>query len=122
MNEKKYPLFAIILVTLGSFYSILDPQKFAYSYRCPIHLITGYDCPGCGLQRAAHSILHGRLREAMGYNALVVLVILYGLLVLADNLCEENDYLQRLKSIMLHKNTVAVVFVVTVVYTVIRNI
>ena len=35
-------------------------------------LLTGWWCPGCGLTRAAHHLLHGDIGRAHGYNALVV--------------------------------------------------
>jgi hypothetical protein len=45
---------------------------------CPFRTLTGWWCPGCGLTRATHHLLHGDLGRAVGFNALVV-VILAGL-------------------------------------------
>jgi hypothetical protein len=39
---------------------------------CAFHKLTGWYCPGCGMTRAAHALLHGRCAEAFGYNPLVV--------------------------------------------------
>ena len=36
--------------------------------RCPSKLITGYDCPGCGTQRALHALLHGDIAGAWRFN------------------------------------------------------
>ncbi len=53
-----------IIVYLG----INDPES-APAPRCLFNALTGYDCPGCGSQRAIHALLHGRVGEAWGYNA-----------------------------------------------------
>lgn len=35
---------------------------------CLLHKLTGLDCPGCGMTRAVHATLHGRLGEAFRFN------------------------------------------------------
>ncbi|PWW56074.1 DUF2752 domain-containing protein [Actinokineospora spheciospongiae] len=44
---------------------------------CPTKALTGVCCPGCGGVRMVHSLLHGRLGDALHYNAvsLVFLVL-----------------------------------------------
>ncbi|MCM1035844.1 MAG: DUF2752 domain-containing protein [Bacteroides sp.] len=37
--------------------------------QCIFRRFTGFDCPGCGTQRALHALLHGRLSEAWHLNA-----------------------------------------------------
>ena len=37
---------------------------------CLFHRMTGFDCPGCGMTRAAHAALHGRFGEAFRFNPL----------------------------------------------------
>lgn len=36
--------------------------------QCMLRRLTGYDCPGCGTQRALHALLHGHPAEAWRYN------------------------------------------------------
>lgn len=43
-------------------------------YRCPFKLITGLDCPGCGLTRAFCSILLGDFQAAVMYHPLSPLI------------------------------------------------
>jgi hypothetical protein len=50
----------------------VEPAQAAWLPRCPVHWLTGWHCPGCGSTRAAHALLHGDLRGALAYNALVV--------------------------------------------------
>ncbi len=49
-----------------------DPHSFNIG-QCPFHQFTGYHCPGCGTLRAAHSLLHGQIGVALGFNPLMVL-------------------------------------------------
>jgi hypothetical protein len=42
---------------------------------CPIKLLTGFDCPGCGGTRMLFSLLHGDLPAALHFNALAVLLL-----------------------------------------------
>ena len=37
---------------------------------CPLHELTGLDCPGCGVTRAAYLLLHGDLAGAARHNLL----------------------------------------------------
>src|ERR1043166_411489 len=37
------------------------------------HMVTGWDCPGCGGLRSTHQLLHGHLREALALNPLFVI-------------------------------------------------
>lgn len=38
---------------------------------CPFALFTGMACPGCGMTRAASSLIRGDLTAALGYHPLV---------------------------------------------------
>ena len=76
--------FLIGLLILGGavgLYALLDPTTYPFP-RCLILTTTGYRCPGCGLQRAAHALLHGHLTEAFSYNRALLftipLLLLYG--------------------------------------------
>lgn len=44
---------------------------------CPLALVTGIPCAGCGLTRAFCFAAHGRFREAFGYHALWPLILGY---------------------------------------------
>ncbi len=41
---------------------------------CPFALCTGMACPGCGMTRAASSLIRGDLDGALGYHPLVLVV------------------------------------------------
>lgn len=41
---------------------------------CPIALLTGVACPGCGMTRAASALLHGNVDLALQYHPLIPLI------------------------------------------------
>ena len=53
----------------------LDPSATGAYPVCAVRGITGWWCPGCGLTRAAHHLMHGDIGQAFGYNALVVPIV-----------------------------------------------
>ena len=71
---------AIVLTAAIFLYSAFDPADSVFWPKCPFYLLTGLECPGCGSQRAIHSLLNGDPVSAMHYNLLLVLAIPYLLL------------------------------------------
>ena len=47
---------------------------------CPIRLVTGYRCPGCGITHCAVNLLHGRIHEAYKANQFVFILAPFGLI------------------------------------------
>lgn len=50
---------------------------------CPVHMVAGIKCPGCGSLRASHALLRGDLRGAWQYNPALVLTVALTPIVLA---------------------------------------
>jgi hypothetical protein len=69
-------LLLLLPVMLFLFYSF-DPATDPFFPFCPFRAVTGLECPGCGSQRAIHSLLHLRLGDALAYNALLVAALPY---------------------------------------------
>ena len=59
------------------------PASSGFYPRCPIFLWLHIYCPGCGGTRALAALLHGRLDEAMHWNAMVVLFFPFAAVFLA---------------------------------------
>ena len=80
----KILIFLIILVlylVLGSAFNIY--------IGCPIHDITGFHCPGCGLTRMLLAILKLDFYQAFRYNQLLFILMPFALLLLFENIYSE---------------------------------
>lgn len=64
----------IALVCFCMYYHSHDPDT-TFSFKCTFKMLTGYDCPGCGSQRAFHAFLHGEFARAWEYNPLVFFAV-----------------------------------------------
>ena len=53
-----------------------DPTQNAIFPACPLYKTTGFACPGCGLTRGLHALLHGDIVTALDFNALIPLFLL----------------------------------------------
>lgn len=77
--RKKWLIVAIgsllIATILVYFYFYSPIRNDAFFPICMLKATTGYDCVGCGGQRALHELLHLRLLSALDHNALFVLSI-----------------------------------------------
>jgi hypothetical protein len=59
------------------------PVSSQFYPRCPIFFWLHIYCPGCGGTRALAALLHGRLKEAMQWNAMVVIFLPFAAAFLA---------------------------------------
>ena len=84
-GEKKW-IFVVIILLITGYYFFLNPYEQEYFFiSCPFYKITGYQCSGCGSQRAFHEILHLNFKEAFHQNALVLFGIPYFSLIFFIN-------------------------------------
>jgi hypothetical protein len=51
-----------------------DPARTGGPPLCPLRACTGVSCPGCGLTRAAGSLLRGRVHDAVTLQPLIPLL------------------------------------------------
>jgi hypothetical protein len=59
-----------LLAALGTSY--LAISALGFGFRCPIHSLTGFFCPGCGSTRAVRALLTGDLQLAIHNNVLLL--------------------------------------------------
>lgn len=69
---KRMLLTGAVVVIAGLIYFSFNPADNSIFPKCPFYWLTGLKCPGCGSQRAIHSLLHLDLESAFKYNALLV--------------------------------------------------
>lgn len=49
----------------------VDPNVPGHYPVCPTYALAGIYCPGCGVLRATHALLHGDLAASFGFNLLL---------------------------------------------------
>jgi cytosine/uracil/thiamine/allantoin permease len=67
---------------------------------CPSKYITGFDCPGCGFQRSVLALINGNLSESLQLYPATILMILFVIFTLLENLMVLKG-LTRLRKILL---------------------
>lgn len=65
----------MVAVALLSFYFFVDPDSSRWMPKCTFHQLTGWQCPGCGSQRALHALLHGDFSAAWGFNPFIFFIV-----------------------------------------------
>jgi hypothetical protein len=58
-----------------AYVAVADPSRRSVVPPCAFHALTGWWCPGCGMTRATHHLLHGDIVGALRYNALLPFVL-----------------------------------------------
>lgn len=81
-----YGCAVLLVVMAGVVYFTFDPAQTAYFPRCTFLTLTGYQCPGCGSQRALHALLHGDIIAAWHHNAALLVAIPVVLIYLVGEL------------------------------------
>ncbi|WP_353959560.1 DUF2752 domain-containing protein [Aequorivita aurantiaca] len=121
---KKLFKLALILLFGGIFifYFSHNPSTHSLFIPCPFHYITGLFCPGCGSQRAIHSLVHGDLVGAFKFNPLLVLtlpILIYGLGITAANWIFGTRY----RFLLFYSNLfIFGYFGIAVIYWILRNL
>lgn len=118
-NLKLTGIFVAALV-LGAVYALFDPSESVWFPKCPVHVITGFDCPGCGSQRAIHALLHADLAGAFRANAFLFLFIP---LLLMMGIAEFNrKRWPRFYRLMMHPAMIYGILLIIGIWTIGRNI
>jgi hypothetical protein len=98
------------------------PLQVHWYPRCPLYVLTGIYCPGCGALRAGHELLHGHLDRALGYNALLVLSLPFLAWALAAQAGEAIAGRPVLPAYRLSGRQTKVVMWTFILFMVLRNI
>jgi hypothetical protein len=64
---------ASVVLAVGYF----DPSTAGIFPVCPLLAVTGFACPGCGMTRGLHALLHGDVVGALDYNLLLPGVLFF---------------------------------------------
>ena len=67
---KQVLLYTATALLAGLLYALLV-SKIGFGIPCMFHVLTGLDCPSCGISRMCLALLHLRFAEAFAYNPAV---------------------------------------------------
>lgn len=84
-DKRKYitAIGIVFLVAVLYYFYFYDPSDKENVYvSCTFKKFTGWDCAGCGGQRSLHHLLHLEFKEAFRYNAFLVLLTPYFLILI----------------------------------------
>lgn len=71
-------------------YALVDPAEADYFPRCTMKMLTGWECPGCGVQRAIHELLNGRVAAAFVLNPFLFVVAPYLLALVVCSVAKQG--------------------------------
>ncbi|ERJ58428.1 DUF2752 domain-containing protein [Sphingobacterium paucimobilis] len=122
-RQRVLLLYPLTLVTVALLYKYFNPLESLFFPKCPVKAITGLDCPGCGGQRAAHSLLNGDVRQAFMENPLLPLLIPYLILGFYLQIIPQptNGEL-KLKKVLYGQSAILILGIILFIFTILRNI
>ena len=87
---------------------------------CLFRTLTGWQCPGCGMTRAAYLLMHGHPIAALRQNPFILVVLMAGYMGIA----ELSPYLfgRQLKQIVLPSWLLIALGALLIVFCIARNI
>lgn len=78
------PLGVAAIAGAGCLYvALMNPNESGAYPQCPLRALTGLDCPGCGLTRAAYALMHADVMRAIDHNILAVVIFPLAILAFA---------------------------------------
>ena len=91
---------------------------------CPLHSLTGLDCPLCGATRATLSLLHGHVGRAFDHNAVYVGLLPFIAIGLVAVALRKTEQLRRLAPpcAWLYDRRAGAMIIVLSVFFVVRNL
>jgi len=113
---------SLVLVAVVFMFYTFDPGDMPLFPKCPFLLVTGYECPGCGSQRAVHDLLHLDLKGAFSQNALILFLIPYILLGIYLGFFNGKHHFPRLEKLFFGKWAAIIVVSGIIIYGVLRNV
>lgn len=121
-NITKVTVITTIIIVGIAIYFVFSPEESKYFPQCPFHHFTGLDCPGCGSQRAIHSLLHFKIKDAFLYNPLLVLFIPYIIMGVYMEYFGGKEKYPKMRRILMGRNAILVILVIVILFWIGRNL
>lgn len=124
---KKYLLYILIIglpIIVGYiYYTYYGSSGSVWSKQCSFHELTGWQCPGCGGQRAFYHLLHGDVLNALRHNLIMIIGLpffLYMYFILCQRYILKNE--KALKYFNFPVRTGYIFITILAIYFILRNI
>ena len=119
---KRNVIVAIIIILIGVGLYMFDPIKSALMPKCMFKVATGWSCPGCGLQRGVHALLHGHFVEALSYNYFFILSIPYAIGLCLERFFLPNKIALQWRRVLEHRYVIYSYIFIYCLWWVLRNV
>lgn len=125
MNNKKKNsiIFVVILGIIGIVGIILvknfNPDEESFFIPCMLYKVTGIKCAGCGMTRAMHNLVNGRIQTAIWYNLMIVpgsIVLLYSAYRYIRYLIKDEPIVNKALDYILK-----IFLVILIIFMIVRN-
>ena len=110
----------VVAIALALYY--FDPARYELAPKCFVKWATGYSCPGCGLQRAAHAAFHGHFSEALHYNFFFLFSLPYLVLIILSDWILRGEPKRKLQRLTHNPNWLRLYIVLFFAWWILRNI
>lgn len=115
-------IFGIIFIlTMFIVLKKFNPESVKIFPPCIFHTLTGLYCPGCGMTRATHALLNFEFKKALDFNPLFF-VLLPLLIYMGIMQAISLKYNKKLRVIKFSYPLIIMLFVVVVLFFILRNI
>jgi len=116
------PILVIVPVVGLIVYYLFNPGESSFFPQCPFHYLTGWDCPGCGSQRALHHLLHLNIKGAFLSNPLLISAIPYLIICVYLEYFGGKKKHPKIRKALYSKRAVLTIFILIMVFWVVRNL
>jgi len=119
INVPKTIAIAAAIAAAIAIYSYFDPAEHPFP-RCPVLVLAGVQCPGCGSQRALHALFTGDIATAWRMNAMLVASIPALLLTMVASVWKHRY--PKLYNALNSSTAIYIWLVLLLSWTIVRNI
>ena len=121
MRKTINSILLLVIIGVAVLFYFLDPIKYTIFPQCLFHSLTGGYCPGCGSQRALHSLLHLDFASVAGYNFLFLPAALFILYHYTHPLLNKA-FSWKLPNLFYMKQTPWIVLTIVILFWIARNL
>lgn len=118
---------AVVALSGAAYVRLVDPSLSTGYPPCPLKVLTGLDCPGCGGLRCVHSLMEGNVGAALDQNLLAVFLlpvvaVWIGLLILRKWRTDAGPPLRSERFLTIQRTATVILVAVIAIFTIVRNI